>query len=105
MAEQYLQIRAAIDIHNHVRTGSSGLEDAWSTLNYIHWQFAGILGLAEAFFTKNSVKKSIIQNKMLTNWFLSNMDEKPSISLSASSKVDFHSRYKCVSLGYKKCNQ
>lgn len=31
------EMAAGIDIHNHVRTGSSGLEDVWSTLNYIHW--------------------------------------------------------------------
>ena len=36
VAEQYLQIPAAIDIHNHVRTGSSGLEDVWFTKCDIH---------------------------------------------------------------------
>ena len=46
VAEQYLQMAAGIDIHNHVRTGSLGLEDVWSTHNYIHRQFAGILGFA-----------------------------------------------------------
>ena len=36
VVEQYLQIPAGIDIHNHVRTGSSGLEDVWSTKFDIH---------------------------------------------------------------------
>ena len=44
VAENYLKMSAGIDIHNHVRTGSMGLEDAWQTKNYIHRQFAGVLG-------------------------------------------------------------
>ena len=66
VAEHYLKMAAGIDIHNHVRTGSSGLEDVWSTKDYIHQQFAGILGfsfsntfLAATYFTLNSQNKSI----------------------------------------------
>ena len=44
VAETYLKNCAGIDIHNHFRTGSSGLEDVWQTKNYIHRQFAGITG-------------------------------------------------------------
>ena len=44
VAEVYLKMAAGIDIHNHVRTGSSGLEDVWQTKNYVHRQFAGIIG-------------------------------------------------------------
>ena len=35
---------AGIDIHNHIRTGSAGLEDVWQTKTYVHRQFAGIVG-------------------------------------------------------------
>ena len=43
-----LLVSTAINIHNHVRTGEVGLEDAWMTKNYIHTyyihrQFAGVL--------------------------------------------------------------
>ena len=68
VVEQYLQIPAGIDIHNHVRTGSSGLEDVWSTKYDIHWQFAGILGFsfistscAATYFTLNSQNKSVAE--------------------------------------------
>lgn len=44
VAFHYLESAAGIDIHNHFRTGSLGLEDVWKTKNPIHRQFAGILG-------------------------------------------------------------
>ena len=44
VAETYLKLAAGIDIHNHVRTGSVGLEDVWRTKEYVHRQFAGITG-------------------------------------------------------------
>ena len=44
VAETYLKMAAGIDIHNHIRTGSAGLEDLWKTKSYIHHQFAGITG-------------------------------------------------------------
>ena len=44
VAFDYLNGCAAIDIHNHVRTGSVGLEDIWKTSSSIARQFAGILG-------------------------------------------------------------
>ena len=37
---------AGIDIRNHIRTGSLGIEDVWHTRNYIHRQFGGIIGFA-----------------------------------------------------------
>ena len=37
---------AGIDIHNHIRTGSLGIEDVWHTRKYIHRQFGGIIGFA-----------------------------------------------------------
>ena len=44
VAERYLRHAASIDIHNHVRTGGTGLEDVWMTKSYISRQFAGVLG-------------------------------------------------------------
>ena len=44
VAETYLKYSASIDIHNHVRTGSQALEDAWKTHNPRHRQIGGILG-------------------------------------------------------------
>ena len=56
---------AGIDIHNHRRTGSPGLEDVWRTKSYIHCQFARITGfiftnafLAINYF--NNIKVNII---------------------------------------------
>ena len=61
VAESYLSSSASIDIHNHVRTGSIGLEDIWSTLEPQKRQFAGIFGfiftnayLAYKFFRKET---------------------------------------------------
>ena len=39
-----MKYEVSIDIHNHVRTGSSALEDVWKTLNPNRCQLAGILG-------------------------------------------------------------
>ena len=39
----YLEGSPSIDIHNHFRTGSSGLEDVWKTKNPVHRQIAGVL--------------------------------------------------------------
>lgn len=77
VAFQYLESAAGIDIHNHVRTGSLGLEDVWHTKNPIHRQFAGILGflftnayLAYNYFRKTSIKhvdfKIKLANLMVT---------------------------------------
>ena len=44
VAETYLKYAASIHIHNHVRTGSSALEDIWKILNPKRCQLAGILG-------------------------------------------------------------
>ena len=43
VAEEYLKHAASIDIHNHLRTGSQGLEDVWRTKNPHRRQLAGIL--------------------------------------------------------------
>ena len=44
VAEHYLKYSAAIDVHNHNRSGSVALEDIWHTKNPLRHQFAGILG-------------------------------------------------------------
>jgi hypothetical protein len=44
VAEMYLKYCAAIDIHNHARSGSCALEDVWHTKNPRRRQIAGILG-------------------------------------------------------------
>ena len=44
VAEDYLKNSASIDVHNHYRTGSCGLEDIWHTKNPHRRQLAGILG-------------------------------------------------------------
>ena len=57
VAERYVKHSAAVDFQNHLSTAGLGLEDAWMTKNYIHRQFAGVLGfvftnayLAKKFF-------------------------------------------------------
>ena len=106
---------AEIDIHIHVRTGSSTFKDIQPTKNYIHQQFAGILGLAfsntllvATYSTKNSEKKSINEAQhvnfsiKLANQLVSLelVNDKPLRSLSAS-KVNLHLGHKIVSLGHK----
>ena len=44
VAYDYLNGCATIYIHNHVRTGSVGLEDIWKTQSAHARQFAGVLG-------------------------------------------------------------
>ena len=44
VAFEYLSYCASSDIHNHIRTGSTGFEDAWLTKKPHNRQFAGILG-------------------------------------------------------------
>lgn len=44
VAYEYLNAAAAIDIHNHARTGGLDLEDVWMTHDPILRQFAGIMG-------------------------------------------------------------
>ena len=44
VAELYLTYAASIDVHNHVRTGSLGLEDVLLTLSPHARQFSGIVG-------------------------------------------------------------
>ena len=65
VAFEYLQSAAAIDIHNHVRTGSMGLEDALLTQSPFVRQFIGLTGfvfsnafLAFRFFKDQSVLHS-----------------------------------------------
>lgn len=56
---------AGIDICNHVRTVSSGLNKVWYAKNHFHWQFAVITGftfsntfITAPYFTLNSENKS-----------------------------------------------
>ena len=44
VAFDYLSSSASIDVHNHFRTGSTGLEDAWQTKNANMRQVAGVVG-------------------------------------------------------------
>ena len=63
VAYEYLDTSSAIDIHNHFRTGSCGLEDAWLTKNPMHRQAAGIFGKAEeSLLTKRFFQKSDIRH-------------------------------------------
>ena len=116
VAEQYLQMAAGIDIHNHVRTGSFGLEDVWSTKDYNQRQFAGVLGfafsntfLAATYFTQGSQNKSISKTRhinfkiKLANQFISFKlaKERPARSIP-NCVVDLRSGHKVVSLGLKK---
>lgn len=77
VAFEYLDSSASIDIHNHFRTGSRGLEDVWKTKNPIHRQVAGVLGflftnayLTKRYFQKSNLKhyqfKLKLANKMTT---------------------------------------
>ena len=63
VAYDYLSNSTSIDIHNHFRTGSVGLEDAWQTKSVHMRQFAGVLGflftngyLAYSKFQKSRIK-------------------------------------------------
>ena len=61
VAEEYLKYAVAVDIHNHYRNGSVGIEDIWQTKNLQKSQLAGLLGfcftnahLAMKYFGKNN---------------------------------------------------
>lgn len=45
---EYAKSSAAIDIYNHIRTGSVGLEDSWQTISCKLRQFAALIGCIEA---------------------------------------------------------
>ena len=71
VAYEYLSSSASIDIHNHFRTGSSGLEDAWQTKNANMRQVAGVIGflftnayLAYRHFQKSEIKPSDFKVKL-----------------------------------------
>jgi hypothetical protein len=64
VASEYLKWCAGIDIHNHVRNGSMGLEDVWMTKTYIHRQFAGVLGFV---FSNAYLATKSFMNKRQTN--------------------------------------
>lgn len=74
VAVDYLKYAAGIDIHNHVRTGSLGLEDVWGTKSPLQRQLAGILGfiftnsyLAMKYFGNNKDMKHVDFKKALAN--------------------------------------
>ena len=60
VAYDYLKHAAGIDIHNHVRTGSLGLEDVWRTVSPHTRQFAGVLGFI---FTNSYLAMKYFQRK------------------------------------------
>ena len=64
--ETYLKYAASINIHNHVWTSSSALENVWKTLNPDKRQLAGILGfcLINAFLAMQQFQN---QNWSITN--------------------------------------
>lgn len=75
VAVEYLKYSSGIDIHNHVRTGPIGFEDAWQTKRPHHRQFAGIMSflfsnayLAMKTFSRNDLKhldfKMCLANQM-----------------------------------------
>ena len=72
VAYEYLSSNASTDIHNHFRTGSSGLEDAWQTKNANMRQVAGVIGflfpnayLAYRHFQKSQIKHSDFKVKLV----------------------------------------
>ena len=76
VAYEYLESSPGIDIHNHYRTGSCGLEDVWKTTSATHRQVSGVLGflftnafLTKKFFQKTNLKhhefKIMLANKMV----------------------------------------
>ena len=74
VAFDYLRYAAGIDIHNHVRTGSLGLEDVWMTKSPLQRQLAGIVGfiftnsyLAMKYFGNNKDMKHVDFKKALAN--------------------------------------
>ena len=78
VAFDYLQFAAGIDIHNHVRTGSRGYEDAWLTKCPHIRQFAGLMGflftnafLAIKYFEKKSDLRHYQFKMSLVNEMLS----------------------------------
>ena len=71
VAYDFLSSSASIDIHNHFRTGSTGLEDAWQTKNANMRQVAGAIGflftnayLAYHHFQKSQIKHSDFKVKL-----------------------------------------
>ena len=71
VAYDYLRYSAGIDVHNHVRTGSLGLEDVWRTASPHTRQFTGVLGfvftnsyLAMKYFKKGGVPVKHVEFKM-----------------------------------------
>ena len=71
VAYEYLSSSASIDIHNHLCTGSTGLEDAWQTKNANMRQVAGVIGLlftnaylAYRHFQKSQIKHSDFKVKL-----------------------------------------
>ena len=64
VAVDYLDYAAGIDIHNHVRTGSTGFEDAWLTKAPHHRQFAGTMGFV---FTNAYLAQKYFHDKKLVH--------------------------------------
>ena len=93
VAFDYLSSSASIDIHNHFRTGSTGLEDAWQTKNSNMRQVAGVLGflltnayLAYRYFQKSPMKhcdfKIALANALTTFKEVSKRSKRLSLEVS-----------------------
>ena len=65
VAEQYLKHAAAIDVHNHFRSGSCALEDVRHTKNPSCRQLAGILGF---YFTNGYLAMKHFSDSLLPHF-------------------------------------
>ena len=99
VAEYYLRYAAAIDIHNHIRTGSLGLEDVYRTSSPHKRQFGGIVGflftnayLAYNYFNSN-IKHSTFKKRLATAMlrFSSFEDHTPALRSLNNSVVEVQS--------------
>ena len=84
---EYCEAAGAIDIYNHFRTGSAGLEDTWKTMKPTMRQFAGLLGfvetnayLAHKFFSSVAVEHGVFR-KELANALLTNKLDKLNLNI------------------------
>ena len=95
VAETYLQNAAAIDIHNHVRTGSLGCEDVLLTKSPQMRQFSGIIGflftnayLAFKKFKHGEEKTKHVNFKVYLSTALCRYKENVSVQVRSSLRME-----------------
>ena len=95
VAETYLQNAAAIDIHNHVRTGSLGCEDVLLTKSPQMRQFSGIIGflftnayLAFKKFKHGEEKTKHVNFKVYLSTALCRYKENVSVQVRSSLQME-----------------